>query len=73
MLSILMTSPRHRHMIVVKRIILYLLGTVTRGLYYLKDNSLQLTAYADADWAGCQDTHQSTTGWCTYFGDSLIS
>ena len=68
-----MTSPRHLHLTAVKRIIWYLLGTVTRGLYYPKDNHLQLTTYADADWAGCQDTPQSTTGWCMYLGDSLIS
>ena len=37
------------------------------------DNPLQLTAYVDADWAGCQDTRQSTTGWCMYLGNSFIS
>lgn len=27
-----------------------------------------------ADWAGCPNTHQSTTGWCMYVGgDALIS
>ncbi|GKD70984.1 retrovirus-related pol polyprotein from transposon TNT 1-94, partial [Tanacetum coccineum] len=33
-----------------------------RGLWYLKDSSIALTAYADADHAGCQDTKRSTSG-----------
>ena len=57
-----MTSPIHLYLITVKRIIRYLSGTVTRGLYYPKDNHLHFTAYADADWAGYQDTRRSTTG-----------
>lgn len=27
----------------------------------------------DANYAGCLDTRRSTTGWCRYFGNSLIS
>nr|GEW80483.1 hypothetical protein [Tanacetum cinerariifolium] len=33
-----------------------------RGLWYLKDSSIALTAYADADHADCQDTRRSTSG-----------
>nr|GFC69764.1 copia protein [Tanacetum cinerariifolium] len=32
------------------------------GLWYLKDITMALTAYADADHAGCQDTRRSTSG-----------
>nr|GEW99904.1 retrovirus-related Pol polyprotein from transposon TNT 1-94 [Tanacetum cinerariifolium] len=32
------------------------------GLWYLKDSSIALTAYADADHAVCQDTRRSTSG-----------
>ncbi|XBH99223.1 hypothetical protein VPH35_128609 [Triticum aestivum] len=32
-----------------------------------------LTAYSDEDWAGCPDTHRSTSGYCVYLGHSLIS
>ncbi|GKG14204.1 hypothetical protein Tco_0353804 [Tanacetum coccineum] len=31
----------------------YLKGTIHMGLWYLKDNAMSLTAYADADHAGC--------------------
>ncbi|GJX11426.1 hypothetical protein Tco_0201285 [Tanacetum coccineum] len=32
------------------------------GLWYPKDTAIALTAYADADHAGCQDTRRSTSG-----------
>ncbi|GJR62923.1 retrovirus-related pol polyprotein from transposon TNT 1-94 [Tanacetum coccineum] len=32
------------------------------GLWYPKDTAMALTAYADADHAGCQDTRRSTSG-----------
>ncbi|GJQ93603.1 hypothetical protein Tco_0004742 [Tanacetum coccineum] len=32
------------------------------GLWYSKDTSIALTAYTDADHAGCQDTRRSTSG-----------
>ncbi|GJS73099.1 retrovirus-related pol polyprotein from transposon TNT 1-94 [Tanacetum coccineum] len=43
---------------VVKRIFRYLKGTVHRGLWYPKDSSIALTAFADADHNGCQDTRR---------------
>nr|GEV81747.1 retrovirus-related Pol polyprotein from transposon TNT 1-94 [Tanacetum cinerariifolium] len=51
----------------------YLIGTVNRGLWYLKDSSIALTAFADADYAGCQDTRRSTSGSLQFLGDRLIS
>ena len=43
------------------------------GCFFPTDTSLQLVAYSDADWAGCPDTRRSTTGWCMFLGDALIS
>ncbi|GJS76667.1 hypothetical protein Tco_0726548 [Tanacetum coccineum] len=46
----------------IKRIFQYLKGTIDKGLWYSKDSSNTLTAYADANHVGCQDTRQSTSG-----------
>nr|GEV75810.1 reverse transcriptase domain-containing protein [Tanacetum cinerariifolium]GEV75812.1 reverse transcriptase domain-containing protein [Tanacetum cinerariifolium] len=42
-------------------------------LWYLKDTTMALTAYADADHAGCQDTRRSTSGSAQFLGDKLVS
>nr|GEV85025.1 copia protein [Tanacetum cinerariifolium] len=43
------------------------------GLWYSKDSGMSLTAYADADHAGCQDTRGSTLGSAQFIGDKLVS
>nr|GFC46550.1 hypothetical protein [Tanacetum cinerariifolium] len=40
---------------------------------YPKDSLIALTAFADADHAGCQDTRRSTSGSLQFLGDRLIS
>nr|GFA42190.1 retrotransposon protein, putative, unclassified [Tanacetum cinerariifolium] len=39
----------------------------------LLDSSVALTAFADADHAGCQDTRRSTSGSVRFLGERLIS
>ncbi|GJV00856.1 putative ribonuclease H-like domain-containing protein [Tanacetum coccineum] len=58
----IVARPTEKHLHAVKRIFRYLKGTVNRGLWYPKDSSIALTAFADADHAGCQDTRRSTSG-----------
>nr|GFC07095.1 retrovirus-related Pol polyprotein from transposon TNT 1-94 [Tanacetum cinerariifolium] len=65
--------PIEKHVLAVKRIFRYLRGTVHRGLWYPKDSSVTLTAFADADHAGCQDTRRSTSGSVQFLGERLIS
>ncbi|GKE30650.1 hypothetical protein Tco_1446034 [Tanacetum coccineum] len=43
------------------------------GLWYSKDTGMSLTAYADADHAGCHDTRRSTLGSAQFIGDKLVS
>ena len=72
MVSKCMDSPHH-HLVAVRRIIWYLIGSPTRGLLFPTKSTLHLTAYSDIDWAGCQDIRKPTTGWCVFLGDALIS
>ncbi|GJR01299.1 retrovirus-related pol polyprotein from transposon TNT 1-94 [Tanacetum coccineum] len=55
-------KPTEKHLQVVKRIFRYLNGTINMGLWYSKDTNMSLTAYADADHTGCQETRRSTSG-----------
>ncbi|GJZ86058.1 retrovirus-related pol polyprotein from transposon TNT 1-94 [Tanacetum coccineum] len=65
-------KPTEKYLHAVKRIFKYLRGTINRGLWYPKDSSIALTAYVDADHAGCQDTRQSTSGCMKLLGDKLV-
>ncbi|GJX60805.1 retrovirus-related pol polyprotein from transposon TNT 1-94 [Tanacetum coccineum] len=65
-------KPTKKHLQAVKRIFRYLKGTINMGLWYSKDIDMSLTAYADADHAGFQDTRRSTSGSAQFLGDKLI-
>ncbi|GJS22232.1 hypothetical protein Tco_0450864 [Tanacetum coccineum] len=65
--------PTEKHLHSIKRIFRYLRGTVNQGLRYLKDSSIALTAFADVDHAGCQDTRRSTSGSMQFLRDRLVS
>nr|GFA78052.1 ribonuclease H-like domain-containing protein [Tanacetum cinerariifolium] len=65
--------PTEKHVHAVKRIFRYLRRTVHRGLLYLKDSSVALTAFADANHAGCQDTRRSTSRSVQFLGERIIS
>ncbi|CAA7020424.1 unnamed protein product [Microthlaspi erraticum] len=47
-------------------------GTITQGLHITPSKTTTLTAYTDADWAGCPNTRRSTSSYCLYLGDNLI-
>ena len=32
-----------------------------------------MISYTDADWGGCPDTRRSTSGYCVFLGDNLLS
>nr|GEU89324.1 retrovirus-related Pol polyprotein from transposon TNT 1-94 [Tanacetum cinerariifolium] len=53
-------SPTKKHLEALKRVFRYLRGTINWGVWYSKDNDMALTAYADADHAGCQDIRRNT-------------
>nr|GEZ95252.1 retrovirus-related Pol polyprotein from transposon TNT 1-94 [Tanacetum cinerariifolium] len=65
--------PFKKHLEALKWVFRYLRGTINWGLWYPKDTAMALTAYADADHAGCQDTRRSTLGSAQFPGDKLVS
>ncbi|XP_016646964.1 PREDICTED: uncharacterized mitochondrial protein AtMg00810-like [Prunus mume] len=67
-----MHTPCTPHLSAVKRKLRYLKGTPAYGLLIRKGN-LNLTAYSDIDWAGCPIDRGSTTGYCIFFGQNLVS
>ncbi|GKB40163.1 uncharacterized mitochondrial protein-like protein [Tanacetum coccineum] len=65
--------PTERHLKEVKRIFRYLKGTINMGLWYPKASGFELTAFSDADHAGCLYTHKSTSGGIQFLCEKLVS
>jgi hypothetical protein len=68
-----MHDPREPHFTALKRILRYLQGTLDFGLRLRRSATTELIVYTDADWAGCPDTHRSTSGYAVFLGDNLVS
>nr|GEX20492.1 uncharacterized mitochondrial protein AtMg00810-like [Tanacetum cinerariifolium] len=65
-------NSNEHHASAVKRIFRYLKGTINLGLWYSKDFGFDLTAYSDADHAGCHLDRKSTSGSVQFLGDKLV-
>lgn len=66
-------APTTAHWTDVKRIVRYVKHTVSLGLNFRRSNSTLVSAFSDADWAGCSDDRKSTGGFAVFFGSNLIS
>ena len=68
-----MHDPRVEHMATLHRILRYVRGTINHGLQLYKSSITSLSFYTDVDWDGCLDTRCSTSGYCVFMGDNLVS
>ncbi|XP_014660296.1 uncharacterized protein LOC106804189 [Setaria italica] len=72
-----MHTPRDAHWNLIKQVLLYLRGTmrgtITDNIRVSASSSCDLTVYSDIDWAGCPDTRRSTSGYCIFLGNTLVS
>jgi hypothetical protein len=66
-------DPREPHPALLKRVLRYVKGTLSTGLHIGTDSITGLSAYSDADWAGCPDSRRSTSRYCVFLGDNLVS
>lgn len=72
-LSQFMHMPTEDHWKVAKRILRYLAGTPTHGVFFSTSNKLVLHAYSDTDWGGDSDDYISTNAYVIYLGQHPIS
>ncbi|GJT50910.1 ribonuclease H-like domain-containing protein [Tanacetum coccineum] len=68
-----MHDPREPYLSALKRILRYAQGTLHYGLQLFSSSTTDLVAFSDADWAGCPTTRRSTSGYCVFLGNNLLS
>lgn len=66
-------APSLIHWSAVKIILRYVKGTINFGLRIKKSTSMLVSAFSDADWAGCPDDRKSTGGFAVFLGSNLLS
>ena len=72
-LSQYMAYPTTAHSQAAFRVLRYLKGTPSFGIFLSATGTLQLKAFSNSDCAGCNDSRRSITGFSIYLGNSLIS
>jgi hypothetical protein len=72
-ICLFMHDPMDDHMHALRRILRYIQGTRHYGLHLYPSSITSLISYTDADWGGCPDTRRSTSGYCVFLGDNLLS
>nr|GEZ29654.1 ribonuclease H-like domain-containing protein [Tanacetum cinerariifolium] len=68
-----MDDPRETYFFALKLILCYVRGTLDYALQLFSSSTTDLVAYSDADWAGCPTTRRSTSGYCVFLGNNLLS
>lgn len=71
-LCLYMHDQRESHIVALKRVLRYVLGTIEYGLQLYSQSESDLIAYFDADWAGCPTTRRSTSCYCVFLGVILL-
>lgn len=66
-------APTTVHWCAAKRILRYVQGTIHLGLKIGDSKSTTVSAFSDADWAGCVDDRRSIGGFAVFLGGNLIS
>ena len=68
-----MDQPHEIHWKVAKRILSFVQGTRTHGIFYKANSDLELIGFTDSDWAGDSTDRKSTSGYVFILIEGPIS
>jgi histone deacetylase 1/2 len=66
-------APTTAHWTTAKCILRYVKDTSSLGITFQRSSSTLLSAFSDADWAGCLEDRRSTGVFAIFFGPNLVS
>jgi hypothetical protein len=72
-LSQFLSEPTDEHMLAGLHVLKFLKNHLGKGLFFSSSSSLCIKGFSDSDWGVCPDTRRSTTGYCFFLGNSLVS
>jgi len=72
-LSQFVSNPYTNHMHAANIFLQYLKHIAGQGILFRANSDAKLHAYVDADWGSCPKSRRSTTGFCIFLGNSLVS
>ncbi|GJU79371.1 ribonuclease H-like domain-containing protein [Tanacetum coccineum] len=68
-----MHDPWQPHFLALERIFRYVRGTLDHGLQLYSSFTTSFIAYSDVDWAGCPTIRRSTSRYCVFLENNLLS
>ena len=73
LISRYMEKPRSSHLKTAKRILHFVKGTTSYGLFYSSSQNLEIIGYNDSDWAGSLKDRKNTTGFVFFMGETTFT
>ena len=73
LISRYMEHPTESHVMAAKRILRYIKGTTSFGMFYKKGGVAELFGYTDNDYAGDQNDRKSTSGYVFMMNSTAVS
>ncbi|XP_050884631.1 uncharacterized mitochondrial protein AtMg00810-like [Lathyrus oleraceus] len=68
-----MEQPVYTHWKALKRILRYIQGTVSLGMFYSNSDKYKLVGYFDSDWCGDIDDRKSTSRYVFFMGNTAFT
>ena len=72
-LSRFMHQPREIHWLAAIRVLAYIKSYPGKGLVYKKHGHVRISGYSDSRYAGDREDRKSTTEYCTFIGENLVT
>lgn len=68
-----MASLTNSHWFALKRLLMYLKGTIQFGLTFIKPDGQDLVVFYDANYVGCPNDKHKICSFCVYVGSCLFA